>query len=249
MRRPRLTRDSEVNRVRNVLLRESFPRVQMFLLVSFTGISGFVASFIMLQLGLHGMALRYLLAMGVAYAAFLGLLWIWLRWRADDFLDPELADASVELGANALDHVDFSAGVRGGGGSFDGGGASANFDVGSDATGSVSEKLGVLAEAEEAAIPLAVIVLVCAIVLSSLFVIYSAPVLFAEIIVDGVLSAGLYRRLRGIEPNHWIHAALKRTIWPFVLTAVVVASCGYAMQRYAPGAHSLGEVLRYSAQP
>lgn len=249
MRRPRLTRDSEVNRVRNALLRESFPRVQMFILVSFTGASGFLASFLMLRLGgIEGMALRYVLAMGVAYLAFLGLLWIWLRWRADDFLDP-VADA-VDLAGNLpdLSHLDFSGAVRGGGGSFDGGGASANFDIAGGAGDSVSDKLGVIAEAEEAAIPIAVIVLIGAIVLSSLFVIYSAPLLFAEIIVDGVLSASLYRRLRGMQHNHWIHAALKRTFWPFVLTTLLVGVCGVAMEMLAPGAQSVGEVLRYSAE-
>lgn len=85
---------------------------------------------------------------------------------------------------------------------------------------------------------------VAAIVLSSLYVIYSAPVLFAEMLVDSILSASLYRRLRGLDANHWIESALKRTIWPFVLTTLVVAAAGGVMGHYVPQAHTVGEVLR-----
>ncbi len=257
MRRPRLTRDSEIARVRNALLREEFPRVQMFVLVSATGGSGFLASFIMFKMGIDGLALRYTLAMGVAYIAFLGLLWIWLRFRADDFLDaadPSAAVDAVDVLTIAEDAID----LVGAGGSFDGGGASASFDLASDTSStlasagegigdSIGDKLSVLGEADEAAIPIAVIVLIGAIIMSSLFIIYSAPLLFAEIIVDGLLSASLYRRLRGLESQHWIQTAIKRTIWPFVITTVVVCLAGWSMSSYAPGARNLGEVLRYSA--
>ena len=258
MRRPRLTRDREIARVRNELLREEFPRVQMFVLVSATGGSGFLASFIMFKMGIDGLALRYTLAMGVAYIAFLGLLWIWLRFRADDFLDA--ADPTMVVdGVDALSIAEDAIDLVGHGGSFDGGGASASYELAGDSSSqlasagdgmgeSIGDKLGALGEADEAAIPIAVIVLIGAIILSSLFIIYSAPLLFAEIIVDGLLSASLYRRLRGLESKHWIQTAIKRTIWPFAITTVVVCLAGWSMASYAPGARNLGEVLRYSAE-
>jgi hypothetical protein len=91
--------------------------------------------------------------------------------------------------------------------------------------------------------PLVVILLAVGIALSSLFVIWSAPILFAEILVDALLVAGLYRRLRVLEPQHWMLAALKRTIVPFVLTTLTVAAAGWGMQAHAPETRSLGEVL------
>ncbi|MES2324684.1 MAG: hypothetical protein V4633_20695 [Pseudomonadota bacterium] len=237
MRLPRrFDRAREVLRVRSQLERDGFPRIQMFMLVSLTGLSGLGASFLMLQAGVAGMALRYTLAMGIAYIVFLLLLWCWLRVRADDFVD---AADLVEVVPDFSSASSFG----GGGGSFDGGGASANFDT--DISDSpVSDALGAAGSADEAAIPIAIVLFVAAIVLSSLYVIYSAPVLFAEMLVDSILSASLYRRLRGLDANHWIESALKRTIWPFVLTTLVVAAAGGVMGHYVPQAHTVGEVLR-----
>lgn len=239
-RSPILTRASAVHSMRARLLRDSFPRIQMFILVSLTGLAGFGASVAMLAAGVDTMALRYLLAMGVAYIVFLLLLWLWLRTSAADYIDLVPTDSGGGSGTETA--TDFA----GGGGSFDGGGASANFDVGSgdSAIDTVVEKpLSVIGEADEAAIPLVVVLLALGIAFSSLFVIWSAPILFAEILVDGLLAAGLYRRLRVLDPRHWMVAALKRTIIPFVLTTLVVAGAGWGMQAYAPEARSLGGVL------
>lgn len=238
-----LARDHAVRSMRARLVRESFPRIQMLILVSLTGLAGFGASVGMLHAGIDTMALRYLLAMGVAYIAFLLLLWLWLRTRAADYLDLVPMPSGGGDGAGGCGPA---ADFAGGGGTFDGGGASANVDFGTgdSSVGVVVEApLETIAQAEEAAIPLAVILLALGLALSSLFVIWSAPILFAEILVDFLLAAGLYRRLRGLDPRHWMFAALRRTLLPFVLTTLMVAAAGWGMQAYAPEARSLGEVL------
>jgi len=231
------TRASAVESMRARLTREGFPRVQMFILVALTGLAGFGASAAMLSAGLESMAMRYMLAMGVAYIVFFMLLWLWLRTSATDYIDV------VPIGSG--DVTGDAADIVGGGGGFDGGGASANFDARTtDGLEAVAKgPLEAVASADDGAIPLAVILLAFGIALSSLFVIWSAPVLFAEILVDALLAAGLYRRLRMLEPQHWMRAALKRTILPFVLTTLTVSAAGFGMQAYAPEARSLGEVL------
>lgn len=184
------TRATAVQLMRARLLREGFPRVQMFILVSLTGLAGFGASAGMLAAGVDAMALRYLLAMGVAYIVFLSLLWIWLRTSSSDYLDA-MPDG-FDVGDSRGSATDFT----GGGGTSDGGGASANVDFGPQdhGIGAVVEKpLDAIGQAEEGAIPLALLLLALGIALSSLFVIWSAPVLFAEILVDALLAAGLYR--------------------------------------------------------
>lgn len=235
MRLPRrFNRAREVSRVRSQLESEGYPRIQMFMLVSLTGLGGLGASFVMLQAGVSAMALRYTLAMGIAYCVFLLLLWVWLRVRADDFMEgTDLVDV-IDVGSQSS--------CSGGGGGFDGAGASANFTSPSDSP--VGDVLDVAGSADEAAIPIAVVLFVVAIVLSSLYVVYTAPVLFAEMLVDSILSASLYRRLRGLDASHWIESAVKRTIWPFLLTTLVVAAAGGIMGHYVPEAHTLGEVVR-----
>nr|AGU11841.1 hypothetical protein [uncultured organism] len=236
-----LTRTVAVERMRARLLRDGFPRVQMFILVSLTGLAGFGASAAMLAAGIDTMALRYLLAMGIAYVVFLGLLWLWLRTSAADWLDgisPDGFDGPAPAGR--------SADVSGAGGTFDGGGASANVDFApkdGGLDGIADKPFEAVAAADEGAIPLAVLLLALGIALSSLFVVWTAPALFAEILVDALLAAGLYRRLRVLEPRHWMRAAVKRTVIPFVLTTLVVTGAGFAMQAAHPEARSLGDVV------
>jgi hypothetical protein len=252
---PTFYRAVEIERLRRNLIQTSYPRAQMCLLVLITGAAGFLASFGMLKAGLVEMWVRYLCAFGVAYLVFLLLLWLWLRTNVEDYGDVgDLGDvfpSSSRGGGSGSNHT----GYVGKGGTVDGGGASANFDHASFETpvlpqsdgGAIGDAfgdtLGAAADADELAIPLVILVLVAALLLSSAWVVYSAPVLFAELLVDGVLAASLYRRLRGLRTRHWLLTAVRRTLWPFVLTALVAAGAGWWMKQIAPEAHSIGDVI------
>ena len=78
----------------------------------------------------------------------------------------------------------------------------------------------------------------------SFYVVWAAPALLAEILVDGLLVAGLYRRVKNAERRHWLRAAVRRTILPVLLTALSFTAAGYAMQRAVPEARSVGEFWR-----
>lgn len=225
----------------------------MILLVSLTGGFGLLSSFLLLHLGVDTMALRYPLALACAYGFFLFLIWLWLRTNAQDYLDaPDLTDLLPGRTSGFAD-------ISGGGGDFGGGGASGSFDASAaplDAPleGSSGSSLGVVKDAAEAVtdadeftIPLVVIALAVGIAVASLYIVYIAPVLFAEVLLDGALSYVLLRRLRKQDRRHWIASAFRRTLWPFIGTALFLMVVGAAMSAYAPGAHSLGQVMHHSA--
>ena len=244
----RFNRIKEVTRMRMRLERESYPRFHMFLLMLLTGVSGFIASFSFLQLGLETMWLRYLIAIGVAYIVFLGLLWLWLRTKAEDYIDIPDPGSFVTSGESHS----YSTYYDGEGGSFGGGGASASFDdvgvadsisIDDGAADTVGDVVGGAASADELAIPLLLLIGFLALLLSSLWIVYAAPVLLAELLVDGVLIAGLYRHVRKQNAQHWVETALRRTAWPFLITAVVIAISGYGLQSYVPEAKSIGDVI------
>ena len=251
MRPARFTRQQEIQRLRRQLETFGFPRLQMATLVMLTGLAGFTASALLLSGGMLTMWSRYLLALAIAYLVFLGLLWIWLRSRPDDWHNAPDAINALPTPSHGHPH-DVSMSVHDG--QFGGGGASGSFDGGSGsftnidgaAGDAVGEALSAAGQAEELAIPLVVIVLLASLALSSLFMIWAAPTLFAELLVDGVLSASLYRRLRGLQTQNWIVTALRRTFWPFATTALLVAALGWGMSLYAPGAHSIGEVIAHA---
>jgi hypothetical protein len=260
------SRDEAVGRLRRDLQTNAWPRSQMTLLVSLTGGSGLLASFLLLQAGLDSMALRYPLALLGSYAVFLLLLWLWLRTQAADW--PNIPDPGIELtlptGPSGPSAPAWSSG---GGGDFGGAGASASFDAparvnpliqpspmpaGRSVAGSADKDvvdgwgtIGDAADADVLTVPLLVIALAVGLAFSSVYVIYSAPTLFAELLLDGALSATLYHRLRGIERRHWMSTALRTTAVPFVLTALLLMAVGWGLQSAAPGARSLGDAFHH----
>lgn len=257
--RPRFTRRGEIVRLMRKLEWDGFPRLQMFFLVLLTGTAGLACSYGLLRVGLDSMLARYPLAVGCAYLVFLLLLWLWLRTKAEDYLD---APADLPLAGGGPSAGAPEPGFSGGGGQYGGGGASGRFEFddslpepsspvssfsGGDSAGDAVG--GALGAADEGAVPLVIAALLAliaaALLFSMLYIVYLAPALFAELLVDGVLSASLYRRLRGLQTRHWLESALRRTVLPFVLTAVTLGVIGYALQAYAPQARSLGEVLQH----
>lgn len=265
------SRDEAVGRLRHDLQTRGWPRSQMTLLVGLTGASGLLASFLLLRAGLDSMVLRYPLALLAAYGVFLLLLWLWLRAQAEDWT--EVPDPGIHLPDLGLkpDRVCNTPTLSSDqGGDFGGGGASASFEApaqvhplmqrapvqmrgsATDTSGAFDNigSVGNLGDADELVVPLLVIVLAVGLVLSSLYVVYSAPTLLAELLLDGALSATLYRRLHGIERRHWVSTALRNTALPFVLTALLLTAVGWALQSAAPGARSLGDALHQaSARP
>lgn len=228
---PESIRRKEIERQRSRLESLGSPRLQMLLIVALTGLGGFLASFVLLHLGLQSMAVRYPLAVGVAYLVFLFLLWLWLRTTRDDY---ELEDPGIDTTCRTSG--------EGGGGSGADGSPSAGPSESGDAAGlgDVAEAIG---GADEFALPLIVLVLVAALVFASGWIIYSAPLLFAELLVDSVLAASLYRRLKGLEPRHWLETACRRTAWPFAATALAFCLAGIVMHQLAPEARSIGGVI------
>ncbi|UZW63140.1 hypothetical protein [Lysobacter enzymogenes] len=241
-----MSRHMEIARLRERLERDHWPRLQMSLIVLLTGAVGFLASFALLQAGLHSMALRYPLAACAAYAAFLLLLWTWARTRGRAFDQFDAPDFGGGSGGGPS-----GAGCNGGGGHSGGGGASSSFDApaslplprSAGAGGDSDSGFSLLDGADDFGWVLIAIAIALGAVLAAGWVVWIAPGLMAELLLDVALAGGLYRRLRRIESQHWLSTALRRTALPFLLLALLAAAAGFAGSRYAPGADSIGDVL------
>jgi hypothetical protein len=246
------------------------PRLLMSLILAATGAAGFLVSFALLHAGVARMWLRYPVAVLCAYAVFLLLLQLWLYLRRHDLsdlltdLDPTGVDSVAANAPNA--EPDFS---LGGGGDFGGGGAGGTWegagvvtsspaDLGSHATGLGSHTSGgggggsglldgiSLGDADEGCVFfLLAVALVVAGLLASLYVVYAAPTLLAELLVEGVLLSGLYRGMRkGARRGDWLRAVVRRTWLPVLLTLTLFGAAGYLLQRAAPRARTIGEAFK-----
>ena len=248
-------RSHAIQQAQRKLEAESYPRLQMTLIATLTGAFGLLSSFLLLRQGVESMAILYPTAVLSAYVMFLFLIWLWLRTNRDDYVDVPDFSSPSSSGSGCGSGAEVVAPIRsGGGGDFGGGGASARFDgvgspvddcpsLGSD----IGDEVGAIAEADELAIPLLAVVMAVGLAFASLYVIYIAPALLAEVLVDGALSYALYRYVRGEDSEHWLPTAMRRTVLPFIATAIFLAAAGAGMAVYAPGARSIGEVVRSGA--
>lgn len=238
-----LTRTEIVARTKRNLLEQGYPRLQMFLIVCLTGAVGFIISFILLDAGMTAMWIRYGIAMMVAYLAFIGLLWIWLHSKSSDYSDfPDIT--------NVGDHVETGSKVlQGQGGGFGGAGANGSFEpvsgepLASSSSSMSDVGLGDIAETEELAIPIFVILIVTALLTLSVWIVYSAPILFAELMVDGVLSITLYKHLKKGDSAHWLETAFRHTFIQFFIAMALVVGLGWGLHMYTPSAHTLGQAI------
>ena len=241
-------RERRIEMIRRRLLQKGMPRFQMSLILLFTGLSGFLVSFSLLHLHVLRMSLRYPIAILIAYSVFLLLLrvWLWVHGRP----------LKVELDESALDLIspDIGSGESvhpGGGGDFGGGGSGGSWGESVASSSEVSSNspsldlLGFDLDLGEGCLIVVALIALIGGLVASLYVVYIAPALLAEILIDGVLLVGLYRRVKDNEQRYWLQAAVRRTLLPALLCAMFFAVAGYALQKAVPEAHSIGDVWKH----
>lgn len=231
----------------------------MTLILLLIGTVGFLSSFLLLHCGISRMWFRYPLAITAAYAAFLLLLRFWLalhHWQ-----NSSGSDVSVDLGIDVP--VDFGSGgavspnadFYGGGGDFGGGGAGGSWgDAVSPTPASFSDSdvggssfldgVSIDLDLEELGLLILAVVALLGGLIASLYVVYIAPALLAEILVDGVLLGGLYKQVKHIERKHWLRTAVRKTLVPAILCIIFFGVVGGALQMAVPEAKSIGEVWK-----
>lgn len=243
-------------RIKSHLIIEKSPRRDMAVIMILAGAAAFLASVSLLSLGLKGLVLRYPLAALIGYAVFLMALRLWVLWREPRARNERGVDLAIDVPLNIAPrpHGSMEAFKEfGGGGGFSGGGASGTIEpsearaiVSSSAPQEPSADVDIDWDAEGLiAIPLVLL----AVLLSgaALYFVVTAPILFAELIVDALIAAGVYRRLRRLPARHWLMSSLSHTWRPFMLLFVVTLIVSMILQAAAPSADSIGDVFRQSS--
>jgi len=247
---PWASRQQAIVHCENDLRRNGWPRLQMAVLVGVTGTVGAVASVLLLHAGIVAMWARWPFALVIAWCVFLLLLWVWLQRRALDEVD--CSSVQWPWGKPDGPHATADA-FRGAGGQFGGAGASGSFDGVNAPASSCSDgaawmpdgsPVDAVGAADEIVAPLIAVVTLVALALASLYLVWAAPSLLAEVTVDAALSYTLYRRLRRSERRYWLSTAIARTSRAFLGTGAFLMALGVALAVMVPQAHTLGEAMR-----
>jgi hypothetical protein len=254
------SRGDLILRLRRALLRRGLPRLQMSLIVVATGLVGFAASVGLLRAGIASMPLRYGLSVVIAYAAFLLLVRLWVVYQRRSFID-DLPDVDVPIpgGASRSGASEAASEHTFGGGDFGGGGAGRGWDgevpAGGDPPLSMplsggsgsSDGWAPDVDVDDGGLIVVPLVLALGALLAAVYVVYIAPALLAEVLLDVLLVSGLYRGLRGLERRHWLRSAVQRT-W-LAVTAVLILSVavGYGVQYVRPEADTIGDLFSRSS--
>ena len=250
-------RERKIEFLKRRLERKSYPRLHASLILLLTGLAGFLVSFTLLRLGVSAMWLRYPVAILFAYGVFLILLRVWLslsrprEWYLEDVIDTTLevvTESTDAGGAGFSGGADFAGG--GAGGSWGQSVSTITTTKSSVSTFTSTKSSGSSGfsfdlDLDEGLWVLIAVVALLGAVIAAFYVVYIAPILLAEILLDGVLLAGLYKQVKSIEHRHWLRSALRRTALPAGIIVVFFTIAGYAMQRAAPEAHSIGEVWKH----
>ena len=239
------------------LEQHSYPRLSLFLIVAISAAAAFLCSFAFLRLGVEAMWLRYAVSLALAYAVFLGCLWVWMRVR--EYADDAGSIDALPTGDSSADCV-VRTPFEGGGGNFGGGGASSSFEslpgqpssipsFGRASTRSDSPGLADIPDVGEAA-PLVLVVLavvgVVALLVASAGVVWlvlGAPAFLAELLVDLAIARGLYKRMHGAYARNWVKTAIEHTLKPFVGLSLLCIAFAAAAQWSYPEVQSIGQLV------
>lgn len=92
---------------------------------------------------------------------------------------------------------------------------------------------------------LLVVALVAILVLGALvYVIFIAPTLFAELLIDSAVVGGLYKHVDSAERSYWLKTALRKTAIPAVIVLILLTIAGAVMQAAVPEAITAGDFFR-----
>ena len=244
--------------LRDRLNRDSNPRLVILVVVVVAGGFAFLCSAGMLRAGVASMGPRYFGAALAGYLAFALLIRVWIAIRRGRF-EPDVdfgLDPAGGLHGHAEDVVAAPEITTFSGGGSGGGGGGAGWDpTAADVSTSIARQVPAGTPPSSGGFPLdldleelALVALAALLAVGGLaailYVVYTAPLLLAEVALDAALVSSVYRRLRRRDAGHWGVAVLRRTWVPATMMILFVTAAGFMLQHVFPDARSLGDVVR-----
>ena len=245
---PVVSRADLVRRLSHELSESTSPRLHLLVIVSLAGLAAFLTSVLLLWSPAEVfelMAPRYAVAVVAGYGVFLLLIRAWIALQRPpgdgdlswlDWVEPGDVTDLVEVLPDATARQ-FAGGRSGGGGASDQWASPRSMSVESDSSWGFDLDDGVFWLIAAAA---------CVVGggLAIAYVLYTAPILLAEVALDAAIVSALYRRLRHDQRGYWLTTAVRRTWGPALILVAFAFVAGVALQYVAPSARSIGAVMQ-----
>jgi len=244
---------------RSFLERRYSPRLHMSLILAASGFVSMVVSWAMLAGGVDSMLVRYPVAISFSYGMFLLGVWIWLQLMGLREGLGILDGPSGDVGGYNTGRIVTDA--RGGGGTFDGGGASTAWAESESAVParivSASPRSGSGSgsgfsfdlDGDGLVLVLLALALVAAVFFCSGYLVFYAPDVLAEAAFGAALTGTLAKTAAKQSRDGWVSGVVRKTWWPYaVILVLALAFAGFAAHHF-PQAKTFKQAVAMAAQP
>lgn len=213
------------DKLRYSLSARFFLRFHVSLILAFSIACGWAADWLLLKAGLSTMAIRYVLAILVAYGAFLLAVYLWIEYTGiRQYVTQRNAKYLVgdEVGRKPRDSLDRKDGI----------------EMLLDPVG-----WGLAGEG-------CMIVAVLCIGFVVLFYFFggfiwaNAATFFADLVLELLLAAGLLKGIKRNESSGWVMGVINSTYWSLVFTIAIALLFSLWAHVAFPGANTIPELLR-----
>jgi len=221
------SRKRAVNHITRYLQERSHPRLFLLAILVMTGIVGALASFVMLHTGVNKMYIRYPIAATFGYLAFLISLRVWrdhlIRQPHFAFeIEKIVGDSSADTTADPENK---------------------EVDPNNPLVGGIGDAIEMFSVDAPFIISLLISVIVLVFGLIVMFI-STAPILLAEVLLDGLIMAGIYNRLKKAETDNLLGTAFRVTWLQAIFVVLGLLLIGVLFEAISPTARSIGEVVR-----
>jgi hypothetical protein len=251
-------------------LRERFfLRFHMSLILLATGLSGLLATKLLLFLQVDNIVARYPLTVLCSYLAFFLFVKLWLAYmsasqafKGPDITGDVLSDLPNLSGGGSGPSVELPGFGKGGGGTGGGGGATGAFDGPATnvqaafvppSPGAADSASGVGAVGDSASgifdlddgwvILAAIVVLLTAVFGSAIYLIYIAPHILSEAAFDFLLGSSLIRSYKKINHPDWMGSVFKDTYKPFLAVLLIAFAAAWVIHSVAPDITKISDLF------
>jgi len=248
------TLDARRAEYRGRLVQRFWLRFHMSLMLAATVGTGVLANRLLLSIPVHSMALRWTIALVIAYGAFFLFVRVWLAYVGARPLHVDLGDSGNATSGFDVPLPRLPDVFRGAGGRAGGAGASGSWGAG-DIVGTpvkaVLEGAGSAGGDNDAGCALVIVGAVLLLLLVAIgggvvMLIAAAPHTLADAAFSTLLAGGLVKSVRRMDESDWEGSVLRATWKPLAAVAAVTLVAGVVAQALMPGTRTLAEILMLS---